>query len=266
MRKLFIFFSLIFLYSCDELFEAHPYDGKVSGETGINTKNIARIEESCANKQIIRFVMTGDTQRRYNETKTFVNSINKRTDIDFVIHGGDISDFGLTKEMMWQRDILNGLKIPYVVILGNHDCLATGEQVYRKIFGEENFSFMAGNTKFICLNTNAIEYDYSHPVPDFSFIYNEYATQIPRHEKTIFAMHAPPFSEQFNNNVALVFQNIIKRFPNLQFCLNAHQHNLSSKDLFNDGVIYYGSASIEKRNYLLFTITPDSYTYEVVEF
>ncbi len=266
MRKSFIFFFIILLYSCNDLFEAHPYDGKVSGETNINAKNIARIEESCTNKQTIRFVMTGDTQRWYDETEKLVSAINSRNDIDFLIHGGDISDFGLTDEIMWQRDILNGLQIPYVVMLGNHDCLATGEQVYRKIFGEENFSFIAGNIKFICLNTNAIEYDYSHPVPDFNFIATEYEKQTPGHEKTIFAMHAPPLSEQFNNNVARGFQEIIKRFPNLQFCLNAHEHNLRVEDIFNDGVIYYGSASIEKRNYLLFTITSDSYTYEVVEF
>jgi Icc-related predicted phosphoesterase len=266
MRKLLIFFSLILLCSCDDLFEAHPYDGKISGETGINTKNIARIEENCGGKQTIRFVMIGDTQRWYDETKKLVSNINSRNDIDFVIHGGDISDFGLTDEMMWQRDILNGLKIPYVVILGNHDCLATGEQVYRKIFGAENFSFMAGNTKFICLNTNAIEYDYSHPVPDFNFIATEYEKQTPGHEKTIFAMHAAPFSEQFNNNVARGFQEVIKRFPNLQFCVHAHGHSIEIQDLFNDGLLYYESASIEKRIYLLFTITPDDYTYEVVEF
>lgn len=30
--------------------------------------------------------------------------------IDFVIHGGDMSDFGVTKEFLWQRDIMNGIK------------------------------------------------------------------------------------------------------------------------------------------------------------
>jgi hypothetical protein len=51
----------------------------------------------------------------------------------------------------------------------------TGEEVYTKVFGEDNFSFIAGNVKFVCLNTNAIEYDYSHPVPDFDFIENALA-------------------------------------------------------------------------------------------
>ena len=32
------------------------------------------------------------------------------------------------------------------------------------------------------------------------------------------------------------------------------------------GIIYYGCANIAKRSYLLFTLTPDDYIYEVVNF
>jgi len=31
-------------------------------------------------------------------------------------------------------------------------------------------------------------------------------------------------------------------------------------------IIYYGCANIAKRSYLLFTLTPDDYMYEVVNF
>ena len=150
--------------------------------------------------------MMGDSQRWYDETEDFVKSLNKRNDIDFVIHGGDMSDFGATKEFMWMRDIMNSLKVPYVAILGNHDCLGNGEDIYEEIFGEENFSFMAGKTKFVCLNTNALEYDYSHPVPDFTFINNELKNKSPNQEKTVIAMHVRPLGVQFNNNSAQLFE------------------------------------------------------------
>ncbi len=264
--NLLSFLSILTLTSC-EAFEYHPYDGRIKGETGINAKNIARIEQACAGKQTIRFAVIGDTQGWYNDTEAFVNALNKRTDIDFVIHGGDVSDFGLTKEFIWMRDILNGLNVPYVVLLGNHDCLANGNQIHHEIFGEENFSFLAGNIKFICLNTNAIEYDYSHPVPDFEFLVNQLENRQEEHEKTVVAMHARPYSEQFNNNVARVFQRYIREFPNLQFCLNGHDHQITADDIFGDGVIYYGTSNIAKHKYLLFTITPDDlYQYEVVYF
>jgi hypothetical protein len=113
IKNLFIPPTVLLLCGCDDLFEAHPYAGKITGETDVNAKNIARIENACAGKTDIHFIMMGDTQRHYDETNDFVMSVNQRDDIDFVIHGGDISDFGLT---MWMRDIMNGLKKYYISI------------------------------------------------------------------------------------------------------------------------------------------------------
>lgn len=268
MKKIIIalFISCFILQSC-EMIEYHPYDGRIKGETGINKKNIGLIEASCAEKDTIRFIMMSDTQRWYDETDDFVKSINKRNDIDFVIHGGDISDFGLTKEFLWQRDIMNKLTIPYVVLLGNHDCLANGIEVFQEVFGEVNFSFIAGKTKFVCLNTNALEFDYSYPVPDFKFIEEELENRKNEYHKTVLAMHVRPFSDQFNNNVANVFQRYIKEYPKLQFCINGHDHSLKIDDLFEDGVMYYGVPNIGKRTYFIFTLNPDdTYDYEIVEY
>jgi len=249
------------------MIEYHPYDGRISGEKDINNKNIKRIETACKDKETIRFALIGDTQRNYNETEAFVKSLNKRNDIDFVLHGGDVSDFGLTKEFLWQRDILNKLSVPYVVLLGNHDCLANGIEIFQNVFGEVNFSFIAGRIKFVCLNTNALEFDYSFPVPDFQFIEQEFENRKNEYDKTIVAMHVRPFSEQFNNNVANVFQRYVKEYPNLQFCVNAHDHHLQVDDLFEDGIIYYGTPAISKMQYLLFTLNADNtYDYEVVAF
>lgn len=268
MKKIFtaLFVSCLIFQSC-EMIEYHPYDGRIKGETDINKKNIKRIEESCLNKESITFILVSDTQRWYDETEDFVKNVNKRNDIDFVIHGGDVTDFGLTKEFMWQRDILNKLNVPYVVLLGNHDCLANGTDIFHNIFGEVNFSFIAGRTKFVCLNTNALEFDYSHPVPDFQFIEQEKENRKEEYDKTVMAMHVRPFSEQFNNNVANVFQRYIKEFPNLQFCLNGHDHSLNVDDLFEDEITYYGISNIAKRKYFLFTLKADDiYEFEIVEF
>lgn len=266
-RLLTTLLTLAFIFQGCDIIEYHPYDGRVSGEKGINAKNMGIIEDICKNKKSLRFAFLGDTQRWYDETEDFVKNLNERDDIDFVIHGGDVSDFGLTKEFMWMRDIMNKLDVPYVVILGNHDCLANGIEIFQTIFGEVNYSFMAGNVKFVCLNTNALEFDYSYPVPDFEFILKELDDEREEYEKTILAMHVRPYNEQFNNNIAPVFQDYIKRFKNLQFCINAHDHQLKITDIFDDGVIYYGTPNIAKRQYIIFTINEDdTYDYEVEEF
>ena len=258
--------GLLVMQGCD-MIEYHPYDLRIEGETGINDKNIAALEAKCKGKTSISFAVISDTQRWYDETVDAVNAINSRSkDIDFVIHTGDLSDFGLKLEFEKQRDILNGLQMPYVCLLGNHDCLATGKEVYNRIFGNENFSFVAGNVFFLCLNTNALEFDYTQAVPDFTYIESQIRQMPGQVTQSVVAMHAPPFSEQFNNNVARVFQAYLKQLPDLQCCIYGHVHSLGETDFFGDGTMYYACPCAKKRIYLLFTITPDNYTYEVVSY
>lgn len=264
-QLLVILFLPLLFYGCD-MFDYHPYDGRLNGELDMNRKNIVKIEEKMSGKTSFKFAFVSDTQRWYDDTEGFVKNINGRNDIDFVVHGGDVTDFGVTKEFLWQRDILNKLNVPYVVVIGNHDFLANGQRIFQKVFGDNDFAFMAGNVKFVCINTNALELDYSHPVPDFQFIRGELDKTDKEHEKTIFLMHARPFSEQFNNNVADLFEDELLKFPSLQFCLSGHSHNLFIEDIFEDGLIYYGVPAINKRQYFIFTIKEEGYEYELVEF
>jgi Icc-related predicted phosphoesterase len=224
------------------------------------------VESMCQGLDTIKFAFITDSQGAYDELSDAVDYINSCKDIMFVIHGGDQSDFGITKEFLWCRDIMDKLHCPYFCLLGNHDCLGTGEHVYKEIFGNPNFSFHVGNTLFICLNTNALEYDYSEPVPDFEFLEN-LMTELPEHiKRTIVVMHAPPFDSVFNNNVAKVFQLYLKNFPGLMFCLHGHLHQYTVSDLFQDGILYFQTPNVGKRLYLLFTINEEGYEYEVVEF
>ncbi|WP_308778278.1 metallophosphoesterase [uncultured Bacteroides sp.] len=255
--------SVFLMTSCD-MVDLHPYDVKIEGPRDVNASNIARIETACRDKDTIRFVTMGDSQRWYDETVDFVNAVNVRTDIDFVIHGGDMSDFGVTDEFLWQRDIMDGLNFPYVAIIGNHDCLGTGEETYRAVFGDTDFSFIAGRIKFVCLNTNAMEYDYSRPIPDFDYMEDEISRRREEYDRTVVCMHARPYSDSFNNNVARVFQAYVTAFPGLLFCTAAHEHRQFEMDVFGDGVMYYVSDCMKHRSYNVFTVTPDGYEHEVV--
>ncbi len=268
MNKLLVFSAVLCclcLGACD-LIEYHPYDTRVSGQRHVNEANVQRIEQAMCGRTSYRFAVISDTQRAYDETADAVRAINARGDVDFVIHCGDVSDFGATREFLWQRDLLNGFAMPYVCLLGNHDCLGTGEDVFSEVFGDPDFAFTVGTTRFICLNTNAMEYDYSHPVPDFDFIGMQLEHLDPSIGRTVFVMHVRPFEFQFNNNVAQVFQLYLGQFPGMEFCIYGHEHKLAADDLFGDGVIYYGCADIAKRSYLLFTVKGADYACETVVF
>ena len=269
MRKLFYFVLILCASlsfpSCN-MVEVHPYDAHVRGPQNLNETHIREIHEVLKEQKSFRFAFISDTQRWYDETKDMVKDINLRGDVDFVIHGGDLSDFGATHEFILQRDIMLGFHMPWVALLGNHDCLGTGEDVFQTIWGKPNFHFQAGNVLFVCLNTNSLEYDYSEPVPDFSYLENLMKNLPEGVEKTIVVMHVPPFDLEFNNNVANVFQLYLKTFPNLQFCLNGHAHSYQINEFFNDGILYYQTPCAKKRGYLVFTITENGYEHELIEF
>ena len=212
-------------------------------------------------------MLISDTQRWYDETKAAVKSINARDDIDFVLHCGDLTDFGVTREFEVQRDILEGLRIPYVALLGNHDCLGTGADVYRHMFGNPDFTFNAGDVHFLCINSNAFEYDYSVDIPNFSFIRNDIETLPDNMRRTVVAMHAQPTSEQFNNNVSELFEYEIRKYPGLAFCMCGHGHHTQVNEWFDDGVLYYECAAAKHREYIIFTLDEEGgYSYETVDY
>ena len=251
---------------CGDLFEYHAYDARVRGSTGINRKNIARIEDALSGKDSFRFAVISDTQGWYDETKEFVDHINKYgSDLDFVLHLGDVSDYGITDEFLWQRDIFEKLSLPYLAVIGNHDCLGNGEDVFQRIWGDLNYTFTAGNVLFVALQTNIFEYDYDNPVPNFQFMDDVLARDdLP--ERTIVLMHVRPYADDFNDNAAQAFEKYIHSFPNTMFCINGHDHRFQEDDIFNDGIVYYGQTCVQHHAYLVFSVTPEGYTHEIRRF
>lgn len=255
---------LFMLTGCDML-DYHPYDVRISGETKLTKKNVALIEQQCAGKDTIRFAQISDTQRWYDETEALVKAINQLDQVDFVVHTGDQADFGLAKEFEWMRSIFSRLKVPYVCAIGNHDCIGSGESSYSLMYGSDNFSINASFLHLVVLNTNAYEYDYSKDIPNFTFMKNDLASLPDSISTTVAAMHVGPFMYQFNDNVADYFNYRLKMYPGLLFCICGHEHKQKEYRPFGDeGPIYYECGSAESKTYILYTVTKNSYTYEVM--
>ncbi len=254
------------LAACDDMFQTHPYDVLFDGDTHINATHIATIERRFEHKDTLRVAFISDTHGWYSDAKDEVAHLNGRTDIDFVIHCGDLTDTGTTMEYEWCRDILSDLRYPYVALIGNHDFLGTGDQAYETLFGEMNFSFIASRVKFVCLNTNATEYDYMAAVPDFDYMEEEFVKDSLKFDRTVIVMHAPPYSDQFNNNVCKAFRRYLDFFPNLMCCVYGHNHNDVVEALYGDSLMFYGIDCAEHRNYRIMTITPHGYEMEQIVF
>lgn len=230
-----------------------------------NNKNIARIEAATADKHEIRFAVISDTHALYDIVKEELAALNRRNDLDFVIHTGDMCNLGFADELEKTRQLMATLHVPSVCVIGNHDCFFSGTKFYSKIFGEPNFAFKAGKVHFICLNTYGDGPNHSTGTPNFEFLQAQLADTIGTN-KTVVAMHGHPKSDIFDNTKADAFEAAIRQFPGLQFCIHGHWHMVQVANIFKDGVLYYECASADKRSYLLFTINDAGYKYECVNF
>ena len=264
--------SIVLLASCDDVFQTHPYDVHSNGEHNLNTKNMARIEEAFTDNDTLRIAFISDTHLWHSDARDEVADVN-HMNVDFVVHCGDLTDTGTTKEFEWSRDILNGLRMPYVALIGNHDFLGTGDQTYSVMYGKMDFSFIAARVKFVCLNTNATEYDYMAAVPNFDFMEEETTRDSARFDRTVIVMHAPPYSDQFNNNVCKAFRRYLDFFPGLMCCVYGHCHGDDVGSLYDDDlrqsvrtVVFWGIDCAEHRNYRIMTITPDGYEMEQIRY
>ena len=251
--------------SCDSLFDTHPYDVDFEGEKNINDRQIKSIEQTFADRDTLHIAFISDTHLWHSDARDEVADVNRRN-VNFVVHCGDLTDTGTTKEFEWSRDIMNGLHVPYIALVGNHDFLGTGDQAYSVMYGKMDFSFIAARVKFVCLNTNATEYDYMAAVPNFDFMEQETTRDSARFDRTIIVMHAPPYSDQFNNNVCKAFRRYLDFFPGLMCCVYGHTHGDGVVNFYDDDLVFWGIDCAEHRNYRIMTITPEGYEMEQIRY
>lgn len=244
---------LLAIISCHDSLEYSPNvtAGRNTPEN-INAINLAKLQETPGD-DTVRFILSGDTQRGYDEAKAFVEMANQLPGLDFVVIAGDISDFGLLKEMEWIAEIYEDLQVPYVAVIGNHDMAAHGETVFRKIFGELNYSFLYNGYKFICLNTNSREVAFNGTIPDLNWL-NQQVQPESGVRGYIAISHVSPFSKDFDRNLEANFVAALERSGNCLASLHAHDHNSGQYRPYSNQIPFIVSSAILKREFTLIQI------------
>ncbi|MGE3668723.1 MAG: metallophosphoesterase [Polyangiaceae bacterium] len=136
---------------------ATPFADDLDVRGNVNARAIERIQAEPPTPDF-KFVAIGDTHDAYDETEAAVEAINRRDDIRFVLHAGDLTDLSLNVEFERIHGILSELDVPYIAVIGNHDAIATGPELYQNLYGQRDFSFWFGKLKFIAFNSNALEF------------------------------------------------------------------------------------------------------------
>lgn len=246
-----------FEYSPDQVFDRNSY-------RDINARNLRQLGQGL-NDDTVRFILTGDSQRSRDETVEFCKKVNGMRGIDFVILAGDISEFGVLKEMEWISRALESLKPPYVAVIGNHDMTSRGREVFQHMFGELNYSFVYGGLKFICHDTNGREYKFNGKVPDLTWISQQLQPEagvgayIP-------VSHVPPNSEDFDPQLKSKYIQTFAGNPGILTSLHAHTHNYDVLYPDESGIPYLITGAMGSSEFLLIEIVNRKLSFERVFF
>ncbi len=108
----------------------------------------------------IRFAFLTDTHlaigsHAVEDLRRCIDDINGQDALDFVIFGGDITNFGADAELALAKRMLDSLCYPYWVVAGNHDAKwsESGCNTFKNVFGYEHFEFEAGGWRFLGCNS-----------------------------------------------------------------------------------------------------------------
>ncbi|MBT2556488.1 metallophosphoesterase [Hymenobacter sp. ISL-91] len=257
LRNAFVGALAAGLSAC-ELVEFSPNDHRArADQKDLTAKNLARlIAAPLPPGDTLRFVFSGDSQRFYDDAQDLVRSVNQQPGVQFMLISGDISDFGLGREMRWIDNELRKLKMPYLTVIGNHDHVANGREAYQEIFGPLNYSFVYADTKFVLIDTNSREYNFNGRVPDVPWLRGQLA-DLNGASRSVVISHVPPQDGDFDPNLRDAYAGTLRETSSLVFEMNGHRHDYSVGQPFNDGVTYVNSYDFEKRKYLIVTVFGD---------
>ena len=258
LRRVGCVAALGLLGGCELLeFSPNAYNGSKE-QSDLTAKNLARMAANpLRTGDTLRFVFTGDSQRFYDHAEKLVESVNRQSGLAFMVVAGDITDFGLAREMRWVDDRLRKLDIPYLTVIGNHDQVGNGRDAYQHIFGPLNYSFVYGDTKFVLIDTNSREYNFNGRIPDIGWLQRQ-TRSLDGAKRQVVLCHVPPQDGDFDPNLTEPYAQTLATAPKLAFALNGHTHRFEVGQPFGDGVTYISSYSFQKDQYVILTVWNDA--------
>lgn len=107
-------------------------------------------QEEDVKKSNFSFIVCGDSHGNKEVYQKIIQKVNE-SQAKFLIDLGDISKVGAESEFIDFKSLVNGLKIPYYIVIGNHDVL-NGDTFFKKYFGDTYYSWDYDDVHFVVLD------------------------------------------------------------------------------------------------------------------
>lgn len=245
---------LLAISSCNKIVEFSPYESsRINCQQNITHNNLQKLVLSdTLQGQPFTFAIIADNHAWYNELRQSINAINKRNDIHFILHAGDLTEGGVLKEYEFVTDILQHLRQPFFTAIGNHDCLAQGQTIYQNIYGPLNYSFRYHQSTFIVIHDNLWE---EEGKVDFDWLEKELI--LAQNAGHIFVLaHVPPYGDQFSPYYEERYHNLMAKY-HVTLSIHGHGHNFEYREYYDDSINYLMAPCSGKKKYVTVHVTPD---------
>ncbi|SMF12538.1 metallophosphoesterase family protein [Pseudobacteriovorax antillogorgiicola] len=194
----------------------------------LTQKNLDLLREGTEDFEPFKVALTADPQVVVGFLQSCRTEINKRNDIDFSLLLGDLTDRSLGREFEWVADIIRDFRRPMLTVVGNHDGLIYGNDLYQKMFGDLNYSFIYNDVKFIMWNNNPYEWGY----PDIAWLEQE----IESHPRVVIGSHQPPGSVERYPEINAIWEGFYAN-PNVLGSVHGHLHNWIYREISGKPVL-----------------------------
>jgi 3',5'-cyclic-AMP phosphodiesterase len=255
--------SVMLTVGCDTLFEHSPYSAKVPNEMTdtrqLNKVKLSEVKSKIDDKSSFRFAVIADNHLYFNELAKVVNLINMDSSILFVIHVGDMADGGFIKEYETFHKIMGRLQKPYFTVIGNHDVLVRGREIYNQMFGSENYSFTFFNCKFVFFNNVVLEL--TPELPDFEWLENQLA-QRDEYRHLFLISHVPPWDDTYTEELSNTFKQAITK---AKVSLSIHGHHHHPNKIWENGIRYLVSGAPQMGVYRIVEVMGDEIKVHTIE-
>ncbi|MFY0640918.1 MAG: metallophosphoesterase [Bermanella sp.] len=252
-RFTFLLIFALVLSGCD--YEVSPWstDADCSDRVSIaaNIKRLQEYEQLVGARDTYQVAVISDPQQYPGTFEDIVKHVNTLPEVDFILLTGDLADTGIKAEYEWVCKVMEKAKQPILAVIGNHDALAFGKEIWAKVFGPEDYSFTYQNSKFIAYNDNKYEYE---NVPDRNWLVLE-AEGDELRDFTIVFSHIPPWDEDLTLSQELKDMGV-------DLGVHGHEHSFDYWQLTNVQLPHYVVSHTKKKEFGIISITPAGYTVE----
>ena len=163
-----------------------------------------------------------------------VTQINATDSIDFVLVTGDLTDNGDRLSMERVKSCLDLLKVPYYVVLGNHETKwsESGCTAFADIYGSERFKFMHKGFLFLGFNSGPLmRMAYGHVVPQDILWMTTEMEKVGKDTPIILVTHYPILENDVDNWYDVT--DAVRPY-NVRLFIGGHYHQ--NRQLNYDGI------------------------------